>query len=119
MALDYVRTDVPASIGESRSNNGRIIRLFSRTNFAHFCAVFNCILQPKGKQLVMSFLAGGIFDGFFTITYDYISMDVHVNFGYSRSNGSWDIPEADFVSSERIYRSLSQKAAELPCMRFT
>ena len=45
-ALDYVGTDIPASFGDYRLNSGRIIRLFVRQNpFAHFCAVFNNILQ--------------------------------------------------------------------------
>ena len=39
---------------------------------------------------------------------DYVGMDVHVNFGDSRSNGSLDIRGAGFVSNEGTLRSLSQ-----------
>ena len=50
-ALDYVGMDVPASFGDSQSNSGRIIRPFVRPDpFAHFCAVFSCILQPTGRS---------------------------------------------------------------------
>ena len=45
MAVDHLGTDVRASFGEYKLNSGRIIRLFGRTRFAHFCAVFNKILQ--------------------------------------------------------------------------
>ena len=42
--------------GDLASNRGRVIRLFAvRTRFTHFYAVFNCILQPTGKQLAMSY----------------------------------------------------------------
>ena len=34
------------------------------------------------------------------VAVDYVSMDVRVKFGDSRSNGSRDIQEADFVSNE-------------------
>ena len=36
------------------------------------------------------------------VVVDNAGMDVHVKFGYSRSNGSRDIRGADFVSNEHI-----------------
>ena len=48
VALGYVGTDVCANVGDFRLNSGQIIRLFGRTRFTHFCAVFSCILRPTG-----------------------------------------------------------------------
>ena len=47
VVLDYVSMDVPASFGEYKL---KVVELFdplsARTRFAHFCAIFNYILQP-------------------------------------------------------------------------
>ena len=52
VAVDYVGLDVRATFGESGFNSSRNILLFDGpASFTrHFCAVFNCILQPTGSN---------------------------------------------------------------------
>ena len=48
------------------------------------------------------------------VAVEYVSVDVvPAKLGDSRSNGSWDIRGADFMSNELTYRSLSHKI-EMP-----
>ena len=69
----------------------------------------------RSRQIPPEAVGGGIFDSVFTYNFwpevdndvissvalDYVSMDIHVKFDDSRSNGSQDIQGADFVSNER------------------
>ena len=51
VAVRLGRHDVCVKFGDSVLNSDRIIQLFaSSARFTHFCAVFNCILQPTGSS---------------------------------------------------------------------
>ena len=52
VAVDKVGLGVYARFGDSRLNSSRIIRVIALPDpfFAHFCAVFNCLLQPTGSR---------------------------------------------------------------------
>ena len=68
----------------------------------------------RSREIPPEAAGGGIFDSFFHCNFqpevdnhvisgvvvDYVSMDVHVKFGDSRSHGSRDIRGADFMSNK-------------------
>ena len=135
MALDYVGTYVPASVGDSWLNSGWIIWLFvRRKEGAHdlisgrfvwqivleTCEIWSSSPEPFSRNSAQS--CRKYFRQFFrhnfrpaadngvisSVAIDYVGLDVHVKFCDSRSNGSQAIRGADFVSSERTRQRLSK-----------